>query len=46
LHGANDRITLAFIGIGAQGTGNLRNALNAREQAQVTALCDVYQPAL
>jgi len=46
LRGANDRITLAFIGIGAQGTGNLRNALNARDQAQVVALCDVYQPAL
>ena len=30
LRGANDRITLGFIGIGAQGTSNLRNALNAR----------------
>ena len=46
LRGANDRITLGFIGIGAQGTGNLKNALNARDQAQVTAVCDVYQPAL
>src|SRR6266568_2761919 len=46
LRGANDRITMAFIGIGAQGTGNMRNALNARDQAQVVAVCDVYQPAL
>jgi predicted dehydrogenase len=28
------------------GTGNLRNALAAREEAQVVAVCDVYQPAL
>jgi len=46
LRGANDRITLAFIGTGAQGISNLRNALAAREQAQVVAVCDVYQPAL
>ena len=46
LRGANDRITLAFIGTGAQGLSNLRNALAAREEAQVVAVCDVYQPAL
>jgi predicted dehydrogenase len=46
VHGANDRIALAFIGLGAQGMGNLRNALAAQEQAQVVTLCDVYQPAL
>ncbi len=44
--GANERITLAFIGVGAQGIGNLRNALAAPETAQVVAVCDVYQPAL
>jgi predicted dehydrogenase len=44
--GANSRITIAFIGLGAQGMGNLRNALAAREEAQVVTLCDVYQPAL
>jgi predicted dehydrogenase len=46
LRGANDRITLAFIGTGAQGISNLRNALAAREQAQVVVVCDVYQPAV
>jgi len=46
LRGANDRITLAYIGIGRQGTGNLENGLRAREEAQVVSVCDVYQPAL
>ncbi len=46
LRGANDRITLAFIGVGAQGMSNLRDALAAREEAQVVAVCDVYEPAL
>ena len=46
LRGANDRVALAFIGTGAQGIGNLRNALAAREEAQVVTVCDVYQPAL
>jgi predicted dehydrogenase len=46
LRGANDRITIGFIGMGAQGTSNLRNALAARDEAQVVAVCDVYQPAL
>src|SRR5512135_1111376 len=46
MHGANDRIALGFIGTGAQGIGNLRNALAAQDIAQVVAVCDVYQPAL
>jgi predicted dehydrogenase len=46
MRGANDRITMGFIGIGMQGSGNLRNALAAKDQAQVVAVCDVYQPAL
>ncbi len=46
LQGANDRIALAFIGTGAQGISNLRNALAAQDQAQVVAVCDVYRPAL
>lgn len=46
LRGANDRIALAMIGTGAQGMSNLRNALAARDSAQVVTLCDVYQPAL
>ena len=46
LRGANDRIALAFIGTGAQGISNLRNALAAQEEARVVTVCDVYQPAL
>jgi predicted dehydrogenase len=44
--GANDRIAMGFIGTGAQGMGNLRNALAARDLVRVTTVCDVYQPAL
>jgi predicted dehydrogenase len=44
--GANDRITFGFIGIGAQGAGNLGNALAAPDQAQVVSVCDAYQPTL
>ena len=46
IKGANDRITMGFVGIGMQGSGNLGNALAAKEQVQVVAVCDVYQPAL
>jgi predicted dehydrogenase len=46
VRGANDRINLSFIGLGAQGKSNLRNALAARDQAQVVSVCDVYEPAL
>jgi len=46
IKGANDRIALAFIGTGAQGISNLRNALAAQDQAQVVTVCDVYQPHL
>jgi predicted dehydrogenase len=44
VRGANERISLAYIGMGRQGMSNLRNGLNAREEAQVVAVCDVYQP--
>ena len=45
LRGANDKVNLAFIGVGRQGSGNLGNA--ARTPGfQVTAVCDVFQPAL
>lgn len=46
VRGANDRIAMGFIGLGMQGTSNLHNALAAKNQAQVVALCDIYQPAL
>jgi predicted dehydrogenase len=41
--GANDRITVGFIGLGAMGSGNLGYALKIPE-AQPVAICDVYQP--
>jgi predicted dehydrogenase len=44
MKGANDKITIAHIGLGRMGSDNLRLAINTG--FQVTAVCDVYQPAL
>jgi predicted dehydrogenase len=44
VRGANDRINVAFIGVGVMGTENLRAAMN--HGVQVGAVCDVYQPHL
>ena len=38
--GANDRITLGFIGVGTQGRGHLGSFLG-RTDVQVVAVCDV-----
>ena len=43
--GANDRIAVGFIGVGAQGSGNLGNGMRLPEM-QPVAVCDVYQPHL
>jgi predicted dehydrogenase len=43
--GANDRVAVGMIGLGAMGSGNLGYALKVPE-AQVAALCDVYAPHL
>jgi predicted dehydrogenase len=43
--GANDRVAVGMIGLGAMGSGNLGHALKLPE-AQVAALCDVYAPHL
>jgi predicted dehydrogenase len=43
--GANDRISVAFIGMGRMGQGNLSNALRQPE-VEVPFVCDVYQPNL
>ena len=45
VRGANDRISLGFIGLGTMGTDNLRAAI-AQPGIAVAALCDVYQPHL
>jgi predicted dehydrogenase len=43
--GANDRIAVGFIGLGAMGSGNLGYAMKVPE-IQPAALCDIYQPHL
>jgi predicted dehydrogenase len=43
--GANDRIAVGFIGLGAMGSGNLGYSMKV-PGLQPAALCDVYQPHL
>jgi predicted homoserine dehydrogenase-like protein len=43
--GANDRIAVGFIGLGAMGSGNLGYAMQIPEIEPV-AVCDIYQPHL
>jgi len=43
---ANDRITLGFIGLGAEGYGKNLQAFLAEADAQVVSVCDVYQESL
>jgi predicted dehydrogenase len=43
--GANDRVAVGHIGLGAMGSGNLGYAMKIPE-IQVAALCDVYEPHL
>ena len=43
--GANDRVSVAFIGLGAMGSGNLGYAMKVPE-VQPVAVCDVYRPHL
>ena len=43
--GANDKINLAFIGMGRMGSANLGYAAQT-PGFEVVAVCDVYQPAL
>ena len=46
--GANDRINMAVIGCGGQGTGHLRRLVkmseNPDEKVKVVGVCDVYEP--
>lgn len=43
--GANDRIAVGYIGLGAMGSGNLSLSMKVPD-IQPVALCDVYQPHL
>src|SRR3974390_1352178 len=45
VRGANDRIAVGFIGLGAMGSGNLGYAMQVPE-VEPAALCDVYAPHL
>ena len=45
IRGANDRVNVAFIGVGRMGLGNIGYAAKV-PGFQITAVCDVYQPAL
>lgn len=45
VRGANDRISLGFVGLGTMGTDNLTAAMDQPGVA-VRAVCDVYQPHL
>jgi predicted dehydrogenase len=42
---ANDKISIAFIGVGRMGRSNLHFAMKQPE-VEVSAICDVYQPCL
>lgn len=43
--GANDRIAIGFIGLGAMGSSNLSFAMKLPD-VQLVSVCDVYQPTL
>ncbi|MEO7652659.1 MAG: Gfo/Idh/MocA family oxidoreductase [Bryobacteraceae bacterium] len=45
VRGANDRVAVAFIGMGRMGMGNLGQAMK-QPNVEVAAVCDVYQPHL
>jgi predicted dehydrogenase len=44
--GANDRISVGHIGIGAMGSSNLGHALKLSDTVEPVAVCDVYKPHL
>ena len=44
--GANDRVAVAFIGMGRQGIDNLKSAIHANPDIAIPAVCDIYDPAL
>ena len=45
VRGANDRVAVGFIGLGAMGSGNLGYSMKIPE-IQPAAICDIYQPHL
>jgi predicted dehydrogenase len=45
LRGANDKVTVAFIGLGRMGTGNMQYCSKV-PGFEIVSVCDVYRPAL
>lgn len=47
INGANDRISIGFVGVGARGRELMRRAdeLSRDENVQLTAVCDIWQQA-
>jgi predicted dehydrogenase len=45
IRGANDRVAVGFIGLGAMGSGNLNYAMKV-PGVEPVALCDIYSPHL
>src|ERR1035438_1539648 len=45
LKGANNKVNIAFIGVGRMGSGNIGYCANV-PGFEIVAVCDVYQPAL
>ncbi len=46
VRGANARIAVAHIGLGAMGSSNLNHAMKFPDEVQPVAVCDVYKPTL
>jgi predicted dehydrogenase len=46
VRGANGRVAVAHIGMGAMGSSNLNHALRLKDDVEPVAVCDVYQPHL
>src|SRR5579871_2795693 len=45
IRGANDKVNVAFIGVGRMGSGNIGFAAKV-PGFQIVSVCDVYQPTL
>ena len=46
VRGANERIAVAYIGVGAMGSSNLGYGLKLVDYVEPVAVCDVYLPTL
>jgi predicted dehydrogenase len=44
--GANNKVHLAIIGLGMNGSGHVRDELALKDEVEITAVCDLYAPRL